>query len=162
MLTTTGYDDQINTANAEWFSNIQILNEEIYKYKVIYLYRNPIDCIYSRLTNEDHLINIQCENPKATISDCIEQKADLFGIDNFFTNYTTTNSERNYNIYCVKYEDLWTNMQTFNRFLFIPDIKDLYPEKKETKKEMPGYEDLEKIYEPLLKKMKNMSFIEIR
>jgi len=161
-LTKTGYDDNIFTIGSEWFSNKIIPNEEIYKYKVIFIYRNPIYSIYSRFNDKQHLLNIQCSDNNITISNCIEQKKDLFELDNFFDNYTTPNKDKNYNIYCIKYEDFWSNISKFNKLLFIPDINELYPIKKETFKNMTEYENLKEIYTSLLEKMDNMNSIEIR
>jgi len=161
-LTKTGYDDNIFTIGSEWFSNKIIPNEEIYKYKVIFIYRNPIYSIYSRFNDKQHLLNIQCSDNNITISNCIEQKKDLFELDNFFDNYTTPNKDKNYNIYCIKYEDFWSNISKFNKLLFIPDINELYQIKKETFKNMTEYENLKEIYTSLLEKMDNMNSIEIR
>ena len=69
--------------------------------------------------------------------------------------------DRNYNIYGVKYELFWNNISLFNNVIGIPDIKELYPIKKEHKKNLPFLNELTVIYKSLINKMNRMRFIEI-
>ena len=81
-------------------------------------------------------------------------------MEEFFDNYTIP-KERNYNIYCVKYELFWDNISLFNRMMGIPDIKSLYPVKQERPKQFQFLIQLTTIYNSLINKMKTMKFIEI-
>jgi hypothetical protein len=80
-------------------------------------------------------------------------------MEDFFDNYVN-NNERNYNIYCVKYEMFWNNISIFNKALGIPDIIHLYPERKEKPKQLLFMNELNIIYKRLILKMNSMKFIE--
>ena len=43
----------------------------------------------------------------------------MYKIEEFFDNYTQK-KERNYKIYCVKYEQFWDNISLFNKVFRIP------------------------------------------
>jgi len=155
----------------EWFNSILIKTDDLQKYTVIYLYKNPIQSILSRFIGKNntcdrnHLKNIQCDkNGNIKLNEVLRTKQDLYKLDEFFDNYTkvkTTETRRNYQIYCVKYEDFWKNIKSFNETIKIPDVEPLYPTRKETVRTMMFYE-LNHIYTPLIKKMNGMEFIEIR
>jgi hypothetical protein len=70
-------------------------------------------------------------------------------------------TDRNYNIYSVKYELFWDNIKLFNKMMEIPDIKDLYPIKQERQKSFTFVKELNYIYNSLINKMNKMKFIEI-
>ena len=55
-------------------------------------------------------------------------------MEDFFNNYTTISSERNYDIYSIKYELFFNNISFFNYIMNIPDIKEFYPTKSESRK----------------------------
>lgn len=156
-LTQTGYDD--HSTYAEWFNTTEI--DDLEKYKVIFIYRDPVKSIYSRFNNKQICINIQA--PEVELKDVLEQKKDLFGLEDFFDQYTRK-PLKNYNIYCIKYELLWEkgNFSILNQTMNIPDIPELYPIKKETPHEEIYTEELNKIYHSLHEKMKKMKFLEIR
>ena len=61
-------------------------------------------------------------------SQLIDEKIEnLYSYDKeFFDNYTIP-SDRNYDIYGIKYESFWNNISMFNQVMRIPDIKELYP-----------------------------------
>jgi hypothetical protein len=144
----------------EWFNTIEIPEHELSNYKVIFLYRNPVKAILSRFHNTKHLRHIQCEE-NITISDVISSKKDLYGVEEFFDNYIN-NNQKNYKTYCVKYEDFWDNISTFNEKLGIPDNKDLYPVKVETEKDDSDETTvLYEIYDSMIQKMETMPFIYI-
>lgn len=149
----------------EWFSSIPILINELSNYYVIYIYRDPVKAIQSRFHEPAHLAHIQV-NPSITLQQVIERKQDLYGIENFFDNYTNTQhnyKQRNYKIYCVKYENLFTNMEQFNRVLNINCAdKSLYPVEKT--REKPASNEalaLEQLYAPLKQRMAKMPFITV-
>jgi len=164
-LTNTGYDD--DKTYAEWFSQIEIPDNELYKYKVIFLYRDPIEVIYSRYINCPAMLkNVQCNDINVTIKDCLRENKDLFGLEEFFNNYTSESSKRNYPIYCVKYEEFWNNISLFNQTLSVSNILKLYPVREERKKQQERdkeeVESLREIYKPLNNRITNMRFIELR
>jgi hypothetical protein len=165
-LKYVGNNNTTEDVYSEWFNNVEIPEDEVKNYNVIYIYRNPIDVIYSRFAqrhgpNVNHLKNIMCENGgNINIFDVLKSGRDLYKIEEFFDNYTIP-KERNYNIYCVKYEMFWNNIQLFNKIIGIPDIKELYPIKNEKIKSKQFYKQLLRIYERLILKMNRMRYIEI-
>jgi hypothetical protein len=151
----------------EWFNKTEVPENELQNITVIYIYRNPLDVIYSRfvLTNGQaytrHLNHIMCKNNgDIQLCDVLFSNQDLYGMEEFFDNYTTS-QERNYKIHCVKYELFWNNINLFNQIIGIPDIKSLYPIKKERKKQIHFKQQLNKIYSSLIQKMKSKKFVEI-
>jgi len=158
-LTYVGKNNTTEKVYGEWFNNIKISKRELANYKVIYLYKDPVKAIQSRFHNPEHLNHIQCDE-SLTFNDILYYKKDLYKIEEFFDNYVNK-SKKNYKIYCVKYEQFWENISLFNETLGLPDIKSLYPVKKETtynnKNELVNkfYE----IYNPLIEKMNKMGFL---
>lgn len=150
----------------EWFNKVEIPEDKLKCYKVIFIYRNPVDVIFSRFVqqhgpNIPHLQHIKCiNNGLIGLGDIISTKKDLYGLENFYDNYTTQ-KKRNYPIYCVKYEQFFNNIELFNKVLGIPDVKSLYPIKSERLKKITHFRELNKIYYNLIVKMRKMSFITI-
>jgi len=161
-----GKDQTDKDIYSEWFNDIDIPEDKLKNYKVIFIYRNPIEVIFSRFTqqtrpNKTHLNNIKCiNNGNINFLDVINTKLDLYGMENFFDNYIIP-TDRNYNIYAVKYELFWNNINVFNEIMDIPDIKQLYPIKQERKKPFSYVKELNYIYNSLINKMNKMKFIEI-
>jgi len=163
------YVGKINTNEDiyhEWFNKVEIPQEHLHNYKVIFIYRNPIPVIFSRFAqkhgpNFRHLQHIKCDNNgDINIHDVLKSGKDLYKIEEFFDNYVTPN-ERNYNIYCLKYEFFWNNISLFNAVMEIPDITELYPIKQESNKKPQFLTNLNIIYSSLINKMNRMKFIEI-
>jgi len=150
----------------EWFNTTEIPTDKLQNYKVIFLYRNPIQVIFSRCVHSkgphvQHLKNIQCINDGLIgLKDVLDSKMDLYGLEEFYDNYTTPKN-RNYKIYCVKYEQLFENISLFNRVLGLPDVKQLYPTKNERPKRLTHLNELTTIYSKLITKMRMMPFIRI-
>ena len=144
----------------EWFNHIKIPDDQLENYYVIYLYRNPVDAILSRFKNPDHLKHIQT-NPMNTIQDVVDQETDLFGIHEFYQNYATENGNknRNYNIYCVKYEELFDKQDELSDLLRLGGPLNLV--KKETTKEVDELQmnKLNAVYKELIDTMANNPFI---
>ena len=145
--------------NKFWFSNIEIDESQLQNYKVIYIYRNPIYAIYSRFIHgphqnihKNHMNNIKAEHYH--VCRILEYKTDLYKLGEFFDNYTIPNSNRNYPIYCVNYDKFWDNIDLFNKVMELPDIKEFYPERKETEHE--HIYDLTDVYANLNAKMNNL------
>jgi hypothetical protein len=151
----------------EWFNNIEIPEDKLKNYKVIFIYRHPIKIIFSRFAqlkgpNITHLQNIKCSNNgNINFFDVIKSGRDLYGIEDFFDNYIFKNQDRNYDIYAVKYELFWNNISLFNKIMEIPDIKELYPSKQERLKSFTFVKELSYIYNSLINKMNKMNFIEL-
>ncbi len=148
---------------SEWFNKTEIPDDKLDTYKVLFIYRNPIDVIFSRfrVPNIPHLQHIKCNNNGIIyFDDVIKRGKDLYGLEEFFDNYTIP-KKRNYHIYCIKYEEFFNNISVFNNLLGIPDIKYLYPLKKEKRKTITHVKELLRIYKSLIIKMNKMNFIEI-
>ena len=165
-LTYVGEENTNKNVYREWFNDVPIEDNKLHNYKVIYIYRNPLNAIYSRFVLKNapyikHLQNIQCDNNGfIRLRDVVNTKKDLYKIEEFFNNYTTP-VERNYKIYCVNYEKFWNNIELFNAVLGIPDIKQLYPKRKETIRYGNFNEDLNEIYKNLIYKINSKNAIEI-
>jgi transposase-like protein len=163
------YTGSLNTNDPvynEWFNKTEIPEEKLSNYRVIFVYRNPIDVIFSRFAlpkgpNITHMQHVKCDNNgEIYFGDIIKSRRDLYKLEDFFDNYTIP-KERNYPIYCVKYENFFTNIEIFNKILGIPNIKSLYPTKFERKKQYTYLKELTFTYISLINKMKRMRFIEI-
>lgn len=148
----------------EWFSSQPIDEKDLPNYYVIYIYRDPVKAILSRFTNAGHLAHIQA-NPKTTLQQVLQERKDLYGIENFYENYTTAppaTKKRNYKIYCVKYEELFKKMDVFNHTFHLPCDEAIYPREKTTPKPYSQeVGELEQIYKPLRGKMQQMPFIKV-
>ena len=159
------------TKKYEWFDYLRILKK---KYKdeitVIYLYREPSTSLLSKHGwGRPHFSNIGL-NPnkvKKFYDKSIEtrlkyskEKKDLFGIVNFFKNYVMKKYNRNYKIFCLKYENIWENLPEIFIKLKIPQkyIK-IFPkkyEKKLSEKQEIAKENLKKKYKNLELFMKGL------
>lgn len=146
----------------EWFNGKEIPDNEVSDYYVIYIYRNPIHAIYSFYSRFKHIMPAHLKHiqTKTTteFEELLEKKQDLYGIEEFFDNYTTPNPKRNYKIYCVKYSDIFTKQNELSKLL---EIGPLNLQNKETKRTYPEYETFEIIYKNLINKMNNMNSIHI-
>jgi len=163
------YTGNINTNEPvyeEWFNKTEIPENKLSNYKVIFIYRNPIDVIFSRFAtptgpNITHMKHVKCDNNgEIYFGDIINSGKDLYKLEEFFDNYTVL-KERNYTIYCIKYELFFNNISLLNKALGIPDIKSLYPFKNERKKRYTYVKELATIYYSLINKMSRMRFLEI-
>ena len=86
----------------------------------------------------------------------VESREDLYGIEEFFENYTTPNPRRNYKICCIRYEDFFENVEDFNLALGLPSNPNLFPRKRETSRNQPFKHELEEIYSDLISKMNEL------
>ena len=113
--------------------------------KVIFVHRDPVRAILSRFESPIHLKNI--ESPVVTLQDVAASGKDLYGLAEFFFNYL--NAKRNYKIYFVKYETMFSNLPQLHSALGIQG-RPLKLERSETKRERRSEEDaLRAIYAPL-------------
>jgi hypothetical protein len=151
---------------SEWFNGVEIPEEKLKNYKVIFIYRHPIQVIFSRFAqvkgpNIPHLQHIKCNNNgNINIFDVIRLRKDLYGIEEFYDNYMVP-TDKNYDIYGVKYELFWNNIALFNYIIGIPDIKELYPTKQERPKTFSFVKELNFIYNSLINKINKTKFIEL-
>jgi hypothetical protein len=165
-LSYIGNEKTDSSVYSEWFNKTTIPEDSLKNYKVIFVYRNPIQVIFSRFAgvngpNVAHLQHVMCENNgQIYFGDVIKTNKDLYKLEEFFDNYTIPH-KRNYDIICVKYEDFFKNISEFNKVLGIPDIKQLYPIKQERPKTFSFVKELSSIYRQLIQKMNSMKFIEI-
>jgi hypothetical protein len=165
-LCYVGDENTDNPVYSEWFNKTKIPEDKLANYKVIFIYRNPIQVIFSRFAqakgpNITHLKNIKCDNNgNIWLGDVIRSFRDLYKLEEFFDNYTIP-KKRNYNIYSVKYEQFFNNINLFNKVLCIPDIKELYPIKNERSKTFSYVKELSIIYNSLINKMNSMAYIKI-
>ena len=146
----------------EWFSQKPIPEQALKNYYVIYIYRDPVKAILSRFTHPAHLNHIQA-NPHTTLPQVLATKQDLYGIENFYDNYTVPSPvKRNYKIYCVKYEDFFQHISEFNQMFQLQCDTSQYPVERTTEK--PFNIDtvaLQDIYSQLREKMRKMPFLKV-
>jgi hypothetical protein len=158
-----GGENTTDPVYGEWFNTTEIPEHKLGSYKVIFVYRNPIEVIFSRLVgpNIPHLQHIKCDNNgNIHLKDVIKSGRDLYKLEDFYDNYTIP-KKRNYSIYCVKYEDFFNKISEFNYVLGIPNIKAMYPIKNEHHKRLEYLKELMYIYRSLATKMYKMKFIEL-
>ena len=157
------YTGTIHGGNAhhEHFNGIKIPDSKINQYKVIFIYKNPIKSIYSIFKNPNHLKHIELPH-MINFDKVIEEKKDLYRITEFYNNYVNNkNKNKNYKIYCIKYEDLFENMHVLHNVLGLPPIKNKLI-KREKVREEPDKDILEYIYKDLLSEMKQNDFIMVK
>ena len=139
----------------EWFNGVEIPQDKVQNYCVIFIYRNPVNAILSRFHIPQHLANIQ-SNRNITREQVLQSGQDLYKLNEFYKNYTTPNSNRNYKIIAVKYEDIFDKQHELARVLGVGDLNLINSSnRKETNL------SLELIYEDLIDTMKQNPFIMI-
>ena len=158
-LTYIGNDKGGNTYS-EWFNNITIPENELKNYYVIYIYRNPSFSIQSRFTDKfgypyhkAHLEHIQADS-NIKLEDVLSRGEDLYKIREFYDNYVKPNENRNYKIYCVKYEDIFNKQDELSNLL---EIGKLNIVNESTRKN--SNEKLDEIYADLICEMNKNNFI---
>jgi len=121
----------VTTVVEERFSTVRTP----YKHNtVIYIYRDPVAAMLSvdrRFDFATHLKNIECADTSVTLEALETSRKDLLGLAEFDANYTTRN-QRNYDVVCVKYEDLFKSWSHLNHALHVYDSPRLYPKEKQT------------------------------
>jgi len=154
-LEYVGNDAGGNTSDL-WFNGKQIPEDQLHKYHVIFIYKNPIHCIYSRFLNAWHLKHIQ--SPNCSLQEVLQQNKDLYGIEEFYNNYTTFNNKRNYKIYSIKYEDIFEKQTALSRLFNIGPLNLVKMESNRTYN-TEEVNQLKLIYKNLLETQNNNSFI---
>jgi len=139
----------------EWFNGITIPEHELENYYVIFIYRNPIFSIRSRFTNPVHLEHIQTDR-NIKLNDVLTTEKDLYKIKEFYDNYTKINKNRNYKIYCIKYEDIFNKQNELSNLLNIGELNLV----NKSSRKVP-FSKLNIIYEDLINIMNKNKFIMI-
>ena len=142
------------TVYHEWFNGIPMPKDELHNYYVIYIYRNPSFSIPSRFWIPGHLNNIQTKDIK--LDEVIKSGKDLYKLREFHNNYIKKNKNRNYKIYCVKYEDIFDKQDNLSELLKVGKLNI-----ENTSKRKNSNKDLDKIYADLIKEMEENEFITI-
>jgi hypothetical protein len=140
----------------EWFNGIKIPDNELHEYYVIYIYKNPVKSIISRFTNPMHLLHIQSDQTIKLI-DVVKSQTDLYKINEFYNNYTRNNN-RNYKIYCIRYENMFENQNEISKLFGIGNLKLI---KKESNTPTKHLNILNKIYKDLNDKMQSNNWLMI-
>lgn len=138
----------------EWFNGISIPEDELHNYYVIYIYRNPSFSIPSRFCIPEHLNNIQTKN--VSLDEVIKSGKDLYKLREFHNNYIKKNKNRNYQICCVKYEDIFDKQDNLSELLKVGKLNMVNKSKRKN-----SNKDLNKIYSDLIKEMEENEFITI-
>ena len=137
----------------EWFNGIEIPEEKLKYYYVIYIYRNPSFSIPSRFKIPAHLEHVQIDR-SIKLKDVLDSKKDLYKIREFYNNYTKPNEKRNYKIYCVKYEDIFDKQDELNKLLGIWKLNIV---NKSSRKN--SNKELDNIYSDLINEIKKNNFL---
>jgi hypothetical protein len=137
----------------EWFNNITIPENELHNYYVIYIYRNPSFSIPSRFRKPAHLEHIQCDK-NIKLQDVFTTGEDLYKIREFYDNYIKPNEQRNYKIYCVKYEDIFSKQDELSKLLNIGNLNIFNKSSR-----IDSNKILDKIYADLIDEMNKNNFI---
>lgn len=140
---------------SEWFNGIEIPDNEIENYYVIYIYRNPCYAIPSRFINSAHLQNIQIDK-NIKLNQVLDKETDLYKIRDFYNNYTTPNENRNYKIIAVKYEDIFKKQDELSEILGIGKLNLVNKSRRNAINPK-----LNNIYKELIDIMENNPFIMI-
>tara|TARA_B110000285_G_C14866589_1_gene487138 strand:- start:87 stop:347 length:261 start_codon:yes stop_codon:yes gene_type:complete len=78
---------------------------------------------------------------------------DLYKIREFYDNYIKVNKNRNYKIYCVKYEDIFDKQDELSNLLGIGKLNMV------NKSVRNSHKELDKIYADLIEEMNKNNFI---
>ena len=152
--------NELKYAKHDMFTDEKVPPECINNHYVIYLYRNPARVLCTGVFNGQdrirHLKNIQSPDTESTVDDIILYKEDLYGLCDFYKNYTSINKCFNYKIICVKFEDLFKKKDELSAFLNVGPLNlrmksNIYVDSR--------YEELVDIYEPLINEMETKESI---
>jgi hypothetical protein len=79
-----GKENTNENVYSEWFNNVEIPEDKLKNYKVIFIYRDPIKVIFSRFIQQQgpnipHLQHIMCNNNgNIHISNVLKTRSDLY------------------------------------------------------------------------------------
>lgn len=140
-------------ASIESFNGIIIPENKVKNYIVIFIYRNPSFSIPSRFLNPHHLKDIEISS-KIKLEDVLNTGKDLYKIREFYDNYIKLNKKRNYKIYCIKYEDIFTKQDELSHLLGVGKLNLVNKSVRNN-----SNEKLNEIYADLIDKMNKNNFI---
>jgi len=146
--------DKLQLITNEQFNGIEVHPKDHY---VIYIYKNPVKAILSRFRLKQHLQHVGCG--PIDLNDVLAQAKDLYKIQEFYDNYTRPNPNRNYTIYCIKYESMFDRQGDLSRVF---NIGPLNLVKKESDHQEDEYHQLYIIYHDLLQQMAKNDFLFLR
>jgi len=146
-----------NHSGDEHFNGVQVTDTDLKNSTVIYLYRNPVYVINSRIQRDinekmmnigppeimghwPHLNHIQAPDSWVSLADIKEQRKDLYGLSSFHNNYMNPETPRNYKIICVNFEKIFSVFDSFNKYVGVPVGNDYQPENKRT--DMKRYDNV--------------------
>lgn len=143
------------------FNGEKIPDNLVSNFYVIYIYKNPLDVIYSRFINGKDFSHLVTINKRSVdLKQVLTQKKDLYGLENFFDTYTTPNPNRNYKIICVNYSMIFSEQDKLSELLGVGPLN-LF--RKETNRHIDRdiHNKLISIYKPFIIKLSQMPFIKI-
>lgn len=154
-----------NPAN-ERFGDVELNEEELENSIVIFLFRVNIDnTIFSRFVERNwkqHLKHIQCSDNDASLEKLLETKKDVFEIEDFYNNWTTPDTKRNYKIYAIKYESMFESIGIIADTIGIKRSKHSMS-KRETQR--PNFEmyrsQVREIYKDFIEKLDRQPVIQV-
>jgi len=104
------------------------------KYKVIFIYRNPVEACASRYEKE-HLVNLEADykNAPASLDEYAKKGIDRIRYEEYLDHYTDEKVKRNYDMICINYDILWDHLAEIFKALELParDISS-FPKRIET------------------------------
>lgn len=136
-----------------YFNGRVVPENDLTNYYVIYIYRNPSFSIPSRFTQPNHLKNVHVDNT-IKLDDVLSSGQDLYKIREFYDNYTKINENRNYKIYCIKYEDIFDKQDELSDLLGIGKLNLVNKSKRND-----SHIELDEIYADLIEEMNKNDFI---
>lgn len=145
--------NDLTYTSGEYFNKITIPENELKNYYVLYIYRNPVFSIPSRFEIPQHLDNIESDNT-IKLNDVLHTRKDLYKIREFYNNYIKPNENRNYKIYCVKYEDIFNRQDELSNLLGIGKLNII-----NTSTRTESNNELHIIYSDLIDEMNKNDFI---
>tara|TARA_Y100000389_G_scaffold203683_1_gene253011 strand:- start:3131 stop:3724 length:594 start_codon:yes stop_codon:yes gene_type:complete len=154
-----------NPAN-ERFGDVELTEEELENSIVIFLFRVNIDnTIFSRFVERNwkqHLKHIQCPDKNACLENLLETKKDVFGLEDFYENWTTQDTKRNYKIYAIKYETMFENIDIISDTIGIIKTRHSMSKRETPRPKFDIYRSqLREVYKDFIEKMDRQPPIQI-
>ena len=156
--------DKLQYITREQFNGVEVPPELLKNYYVIYIYKNPVKAILSRFTgnpafNKKHLRHVGC-NPRVTVDAVINQSKDLYQLQQFYDNYTKP-ALRNYNVYCVKYEQIFERQAELSNIFEIGPLN-LVRKESDHRELESKHPQLYTVYHDLIQQMAKNDFMFIQ
>ncbi len=134
-------------------------------YRVIFIFRSPIDAYLSRGSSLQHCKNIDgyYRNHIKDRLTYVKSGVDIMRYNEHFHNYAVRGNKK-YDIICINYHKIWENLEEILTVLEIPlsEIKNFPPKRvKEKQVDAEILTGLNYMYHDLLEKIKQMPAIKI-